>query len=260
MNYQQAKIFFISVIIILFLAIVGIIMHVTSHGNAEPDNEMSSPKESTEQVEVASAQAASPVKAAPASPAHHEPVRFSGRVGNLAKQFADSNHVHLQAAERIGIKPIEQLRDIWSIRRPLLRMESCADFALDTLTHSFPYLVPEAATLLHDIGEQFHRRLSERSGADYRIKVTSLLRTTETVSRLRRRNVNSTENSAHLYGTTFDITYVRFEPSSANKVFCSDGDLKNLLAEILLELRDQGRCLVKYEVHQGCFHITATGK
>jgi hypothetical protein len=259
MNYQQAKIFFTSVIIILILAVVGIVMHLThSDKSSSADTENISP---IAQTEVTAENAAEPVgSVAPVESQPSTSVKFSHRVGNLAKQFADSNYVHLQAAEVIGIQPIEQVRDIWRIRRPLLHIASCEDFALDTLTHSFPYLVPEAATLLHDIGSQFHQRLSERNGADYRVIVTSLLRTAETVSRLRRRNGNSTENSAHLYGTTFDITYVRFEPAADNKVFCTDGDLKNLLAEVLLDLRENGRCLVKYEVHQGCFHVTATGK
>jgi hypothetical protein len=259
MNYQQAKIFFTSVVIILILAVVGIIMHLThSDKSSTTDTENISP---VAQTELTTENGAEPVgSAAPTDSQPSTAVKFSHRVGNLAKQFADSNYVHLQAAEVIGIQPIEQVRDIWRIRRQLLHVTACEDFDIDTLTHSFPYLVPEAAALLHDIGAQFHQRLSERNGADYRIKVTSLLRTAETVSRLRRRNGNSTENSAHLYGTTFDITYVRFEPAADNKVFCTDGDLKNLLAEVLLDLRDGGRCLVKYEVHQGCFHITATGK
>ena len=96
-----------------------------------------------------------------------------------------------------------------------------------------------------------------RGGGNYRIKVTSALRTLESVNRLKKRNIKSLNRSAHLFGTTFDVSYVKF-PCDSITVARTDGDLKNLLAEILLDLRSEGRCLVKYERKQGCFHITAT--
>lgn len=186
------------------------------------------------------------------------PLKISKRVGNLASQFNDLNAAHLEVASAVGIAPIRSLRDVWHLRKPLELVQSCDDYTVDSLTHSFPYLVPGAATLLHDIGRSFRDSLASRGGGDYRPIVTSVLRTSESVGRLRRRNVNSTENSAHLYGTTFDISYIRFQPSDSVGVERHEGDLKNLLAEILMNLRDQGRCLVKYERKQGCFHITST--
>ena len=33
-------------------------------------------------------------------------------------------------------------------------------------------------------------------------------------------------------------------------------DLKWVLSEVLRDMRQANRCLVKYEVKQGCFHIT----
>jgi hypothetical protein len=192
---------------------------------------------------------------------HVQRLKISAAVGNLSRQFADLNDVHLAAAEPLGISPIATPGDAWRIHRPLVLVETCEDFTIDTLTHSYPYLVPEAAQLLHEIGANFHSLLAQRQGGAYSIKVTSLLRTNESVSRLKRMNGNSVERSAHLYGTTFDISYVKFIHTNPNDmVLRTDGDLKNLLAEVLLALRDQGRCLVKYERHQGCFHITATGR
>lgn len=191
---------------------------------------------------------------APAAPVA---MKVSRRVGNLSRQFNDKNPAHLEVAERVGIKPIESLRDVLRIERPLEEVATCEDFTVDELTHSFPYLVPEAAALLHDVGARFRDSIAARSGGDYRVIVTSVLRTNESVKRLRRRNVNSTENSAHLYGTTFDVSYVRFHQADSTSVECREGDMKNLLAEVLMELRDEGRCLVKFERKQGCFHITA---
>ena len=82
------------------------------------------------------------------------------------------------------------------------------------------------------------------------------MRTPLTVAKLRRINRNATSASAHQYGTTFDISYSRFicDSLSVNRSF---EDLKNLLGEILYDLREEGRCYVVFERKQSCFHVTA---
>lgn len=177
-------------------------------------------------------------------------------VGPLRQVFNDSNHVHMEAARAVGIKPIRDDGDILGCSRPLVHIAACEDFHVDPLSHSFPYLVPEAAGLLHDIGAAFNDSLRARGGGAYRLKVTSVLRTPATVKKLRRVNRNATEESTHQYGTTFDISYSKFicdDPSQPHRTF---EDLKNLLAEVLRDMRDNGRCFVKYEYKQSCFHIT----
>lgn len=177
-------------------------------------------------------------------------------LGPLRKVFNDSNHVQLQAASQIGFRPIMHDADILHLSRPVQRVMSCEDYYIDRLTHSYPYLVPEAADLLADIGRAFRDSLDARGGGAYRIKVTSLLRTPATLSKLRRVNRNATGESTHSYGTTFDISYSKFICDDASAPRRTFEDLKNLLAEVLFSLREQGRCYVKYEVKQSCFHIT----
>ncbi len=177
-------------------------------------------------------------------------------IGQLRKVFNDSNYTHLEAARVIGISPITGDADIMSLRRPVVRVASCREYFLDELTHSYPYLVPEAAKLLRDIGSAFKDSLDTQGGGNYRIKVTSVLRTPATVSRLRRVNRNATEESTHSYGTTFDISYSKFICDSIGAKSRTFEDLKNILAVVLYDMREQGRCFVKYEVHQSCFHIT----
>jgi len=183
----------------------------------------------------------------------YKPVAAMGRV------FNDSNYLQLQAATSIGVEPVATLRDAWRLRRPVVKVVSCGDYFVDTLTHSLPFLVPEAEALLRDIGRQFRDSLAARGGGDYRIKVTSLLRTPMTIAKLRRRNRNAVDSSAHQYGTTFDISYMKFICDS-KRVPRTQADLKGLLAEILVNMRDSGRCYVKYERKQSCFHITARGE
>lgn len=176
-------------------------------------------------------------------------------IGQLRKVFNDSNHVHLAEAVKLGTGIIHDIDEAWRLERPLVEIKSCREYYVDRLTHSYPYLVPEAADLLGEIGRRFNDSLDARGGGNYRIKVTSVMRTPATVKRLRRVNRNASDSSAHQFGTTFDISYSRFicDSISVNRSF---EDLKNLLGEILYDLREEGRCYVKFERRQSCFHIT----
>lgn len=181
---------------------------------------------------------------------------FKGRRPSV---FNDSNHVQLVAAEKLGIEPITDMASAWNLSRPVVKIASCEEYYLEELTHSIPYLVPEAATLLKDIGARFNKLLWERGESKYRIKVTSVLRTPESIDRLMRRNANAVEVSAHQYATTFDVSYSKFvKDQEANpRTF---GNLCDLLSEVLQDFQSQGRCYVKYEGKQSCFHITVRPK
>ena len=81
---------------------------------------------------------------------------------------------------------------------------------MDSLTHSIPFLIPQASALLDTIGANFLDSLSCKGLNPNQIIVTSVLRTADDVKRLRRRNGNASANSAHAFGTTFDVSYRRF--------------------------------------------------
>lgn len=176
-------------------------------------------------------------------------------IGSLRQVLNDSNAIQLEAARKIGIDPIEDIRGAYRTKRPIVKVTSCKEYQIDDLKHSLPYLVPEAAKLLKDIGRSFNDSLKSRGGNGYRIKVTSLLRTPQTVKSLRKINRNASDASTHQFATTFDISYTKFF-KIGNDPEIHDGDLKNLLAEILNNKRQEGRCYVKFERHTSCFHIT----
>lgn len=176
--------------------------------------------------------------------------------GPLGRVFNDSNKFHIAVAEANGIRPLHTLRDVWEEGAKLERLQTCEAYYLDNLTHSLPYLTPRAHRLLTDIGLAFRDSLRARGGGDYRVKVTSVLRTPSLVKRLRRRNRNAVDTSAHLYGTTFDISYFKFICDSVTTPRTQE-DLKNLLGEVIEAQRQRNRCYVKYERKQSCFHITA---
>lgn len=194
--------------------------------------------------------------------AHHDSMppggikmKINGLGGTLGRVFNDSNKFHIAVAEANGIEPLHTLGQVWGQAGRLERLQTCEAYYLDNMTHSLPYLVPKAHRLLTDIGSAFRDSLRSRGGGYYRVKVTSVLRTPALVRRLRRRNRNAVDTSAHLYATTFDISYLKFICDTPSMPRTQE-DLKNLLGEVVEDMRRRGRCYVKYERKQACFHIT----
>lgn len=169
--------------------------------------------------------------------------------------FSDMNDVQIEAAKRNGLRNPDMLSNPDNSAE-LVKVETCEAYAMDSLRHSKPYLVPQAEKLLMYIGHRFDEIQTEY-GVKRKVRpiVTSLLRSRRDVGRLRRVNSNATENSCHLYGTTFDISYTRFMDEDGN-VVASNSKYKELLAKALYELRFEGLCYVRYERRQPCFHIT----
>ena len=121
-----------------------------------------------------------------------------------------------------------------------------------------PYLTKNAAKELDAIGKAFQDSLRNHGLLDYKLVVSSVLRTEDDVLRLRRSgNPNASANSAHCYGTTFDITYTRYYREDESEAFMQPFELTKVLGEVLRDRRNAGHCLVKYEKQEHCFHITA---
>lgn len=174
--------------------------------------------------------------------------------------FPDSNAVQLLMAEKWGVSPVRNREDAEARKKELVFIGASPYYHVDRLRQSIPYLVPRAAILLQDIGQAFFDSLHVKGVPLHRFIVTSVLRTQEDVARLRNFNQNATENSCHLYGTTFDICYNRYktveDPDGPKRREVRNDSLKYVLSEVLRDMREQGRCYIKYEVKQGCFHMT----
>ena len=181
-------------------------------------------------------------------------------VSNFGKAFPDQNDVQLLAATKHGVEAVNDREDAERRKSELVYVGSSPFYHVDRLKSSIPYLVPRAAVLLQDIGRNFFDSLQTKQIPLHKIIVTSVLRSKADVARLRLHNGNATENSCHLYGTTFDICYNRYrtveDPEGPQRRRVRNDSLKWVLSEVLNDMRRNKRCLVKYEVHQGCFHIT----
>jgi hypothetical protein len=181
-------------------------------------------------------------------------------VASFKDAFPDSNSVQLAAAQRWGVKTVKDREDAERRKSELVYVGASPYYHVDPLHQSIPYLVPRAALLLEDIGRAFFDSLYVKGVPLHRFIVTSVLRSQADIARLRRFNGNATENSCHLYGTTVDICYNRYQtvedPDGPARRPVRNDTLKYVLTEVLRDMRQQGRCYIKYEVKQGCYHLT----
>lgn len=181
-------------------------------------------------------------------------------VPSFDKCFPDSNSVQLEAANRHGVSPVQNRDEAEHRKKELVYVGCNPYFHVDRLNNSIPYLVPRASVLLQDIGRAFFDSLQVKGIPLHKVIVTSVLRTKDDVERLRSRNGNATENSCHLYGTTFDICYNRYktveDPDGGRRRAVRNDTLKWVLSEVLRDFREAERCYIKYEKKQGCFHMT----
>ena len=180
-------------------------------------------------------------------------------VPHFGNTFPDQQDVQIVAASRHGVAPVQNREEAEHSKGKLVYVGSNPFFYVDKLNNSIPYLVPRASVLLQDIGRAYFDSLQIKGIPLHKIIVTSILRTKDDVSKLRTRNGNSTENSCHLYGTTFDVCYNRYKQIQTEKQprrQVQDDTLKWVFSEVLRDFREKNRCYIKYEVKQGCFHIT----
>lgn len=180
-------------------------------------------------------------------------------VPHFGNTFPDQQNVQIVAAGKHGVAPVQNREEAEHSKGKLVYVGSNPFFYVDKLNNSIPYLVPRASVLLQDIGRAYFDSLQIKGIPLHKIIVTSILRTKDDVSKLRTRNGNATENSCHLYGTTFDVCYNRYKQIQTEKQprrQVQNDTLKWVFSEVLRDFREKNRCYIKYEVHQGCFHIT----
>jgi len=192
----------------------------------------------------------------PPSTFHLQPSTFPHRIWSVPSYkdaFPDAQDVQILAANKWGVRPVRNREDAEQRKKELVYVAANPYYHVDPMRSSIPYLVPRAAVLLQDIGQSFYDSLYVKGVPLNQLIVTSVLRSMDDVAKLQRHNQNATENSCHLYGTTFDICYNRYHPVGR---YVRDDTLKWVLSEVLRDMRRQERCYVKYEVKQGCFHIT----
>lgn len=186
------------------------------------------------------------------------PKKYTRFSGNYNRTFNDLQEQHIAAATINGVGPLVSRADTALFADQLVRIPNELEiYKIDRLKHSMPFLVPKAVTLLTDICLNFRDSLISKKMTLYKPIITSITRTDDDVSGLSKRNGNASENSAHRYGTTFDIAWTRFDKvNPTDSRILDDGQLKAVLGQVLHDLRERDRCYIKHERKQSCFHIT----
>lgn len=166
--------------------------------------------------------------------------------------------LHTQAATANGVGPFISRDDTAKYKKKIVKLESETKlYRIDKLTHSIPFLVPKAVDLLTDICTNFRDSLVNKDMPLYKPIITSITRTRDDIKKLSKRNINASENSVHQYATTVDIAWTRFDKvDKKDERTRDDGQLKAVLGQVLHDLRQDGRCYIKHERKQSCFHIT----
>lgn len=189
-------------------------------------------------------------------------IRFASMPISPSDKLNDLNVIHLLHAQKNGLSnPFSTNEEfnakINQFERKFILVQVTENrfYQLKSLSHSLPYLIPEGVDMLNEIGYKFQERLKEKKYKNFRYRITSLLRTKETQDKLCHRNGNATNHSAHLYGTTVDISYKNFYNTKTDSVESSYEAIV-ALTKVLTEMRQECRLLVVRERHQACFHIT----
>ncbi len=176
-------------------------------------------------------------------------------------KFKDINSEQLAHAQTNGLKSIIKDKEQYESQIDslveegiLVRIKPNKYYNIRRLTHSYPYLTPEARDLLNLIGKRFQANLQAEGLPKYKFQISSLLRTIEFQRQLTHQNVNATYGlSAHYYGTTFDIAYDKYDRRGKSY---QDPKVEAILEKTLRELREECRMMIIRESSNKCFHMT----
>jgi hypothetical protein len=170
------------------------------------------------------------------------------------KKFDDGAAKHKEVAKTSSIggpvKNYSVLKNYVSSNK-LIKLSSGNGYLVSKMNYSYPYVTVKAHQFIEELGQAYKAKCRERGVAYLPFIITSATRTKESVAKLTRVNRNAVPESAHLYGTTVDISWVRFGTEQKH----SQKNL-NVLIDVLMDMRDKEACFVKFERMQACFHIT----
>lgn len=166
----------------------------------------------------------------------------------------------LDYADEARLKGVEACKDDKELRErisegKLVKVRSGRYYIIEDMTYSCPYVTKESRMLLDEIARRFREKATEKGLHGARFIVTSMTRKKETLKSLMKYNGNSSENSPHLYGNAFDISYKRIDAKKWKLTNCDSKFLKDALGEVIWHLQQEKKCWATYERNQSCFHI-----
>jgi len=139
----------------------------------------------------------------------------------------------------------------------LVKVASGNSYTVEKMTFSYPYVTSDSKILLDEIARRFREKSSQKGLNGVKFFITSMTRETDNVKSLRRYNGNASSNSPHLYGNAFDISYKRFIARKWVLTNCDKKFLKEVLAEVIWQLRAENKCWATHEKMQNCYHVVS---
>lgn len=179
-----------------------------------------------------------------------------------SKKLDDRINEYAEFARLTGVEKCTNEAEIQKrvLQGKLVRIKSNRDYIIEDMSHSYPYLTKDSKKLLREIGRRLRKKTRDDGLYGSRFIITSMTRTTKNLNSLEKTNGNASENSPHLYGNAFDISYARFSIRKLKVLECDQWYMKEALAEVIWQLRQEKRCWATYERQQGCFHVVSRQK
>ena len=167
---------------------------------------------------------------------------------------------YLKISSRTGILPCSNYNQLLNKKRrgKLQKVSDNNGYSLDDFNYSYPLLVPYAHRLLKEIGIRFEQELKNTPLEGSKFIVTSLTRTSHSVNKLGKKNINSIKRSPHLNGNSMDFSFSRFKiVKNSTVTSCDKQFLQETLSKILYELKIKKKCWVTFERYENCLHVVA---
>ncbi len=182
---------------------------------------------------------------------NHQPV--------FSRKLTDRIPDYSAQARLTGIRACSDEKDLAKrvMTGQLVRVRKGSNYRVESMEHSYPYLTRDTRRLLNEIARRYGKKIGKDGLKGSRFIITSMTRTSENIKGLGKTNGNASENSPHLNGNAFDISYARFDIRKYKVTECDKWYMKEALAEVIFELRKEKKCWATYEKQQGCFHVVS---
>ena len=179
--------------------------------------------------------------------------------GVFSKKLSNKIPEYIASSSLSGIKKCKDEKEILErvAEGKLAGIKNSNAFIIERMSHSYPYLTNDCNNLLNEIGKRFQEKIAPTRLKGSKFKITSMTRTTDKLKSLREINSNTSANSPHLYGNAFDISYLRFSTRKLFLTYCDKSFLKEALAEVIWQMREEKKCWATYEIRQNCFHVVS---
>ena len=173
-----------------------------------------------------------------------------------------ANAIHIEEGSCIATNyrldlPQKRLSQLSAITG-LKHISSGESFYIGSLAQSKPLLTKRGQIILNIVANDFQRRLDDKGYKKKKIVITSMTRSVNSLKQIQE-NTKEADITAHIYGSTFDISLQKFNP-----VERSPGEepsqeiLVQTLDETVVHLKRRGELVGMKNVEQNYYHITAS--